>query len=342
MEERLTRALAPSAVATPDDETLVETHAGVATVTLNRPAALNALSLGMLKVLAARLNEWENDDHVRMVVMRGAGEKAFCAGGDVRALYESFKSGQRGHQEFFEIEYALDYRIHTYPKTIVAVMDGIVMGGGMGISQGARVRIVGDRTRMAMPETAIGLFPDVGGSYFLSRLPGALGPYLGLVGPTLRAADAIHCGLADVNVGASAASEIEALRPAIDLHFGRDSLVAIMASLESEKRPEFRDWAAKTLDALAKKSPTMLAVTLEQLRRGATLSLADCFRMELNLIHACFAQGDFLEGVRALIVEKDNQPRWRPERLAQVTPSSIAAFFEPRWTPAQHPLAFLR
>jgi enoyl-CoA hydratase/carnithine racemase len=265
-----------------------------------------------------------------MVVLRGAGEKAFCAGGDIRALHDSFKAGTRGHRDFFEVEYALDYRIHTYPKTIVAVMDGIVMGGGMGISQGAKERIVGDRTRMAMPETAIGLFPDVGGSYFLSRLENGLGAYLGLVGPTLRAADAIYCGLADVNVGARAASEIEALAPAIDLHFGRDSVPAIIASLEGEKRPEFGDWAAKTLDALSKKSPTMLAVTLEQLRRGAKMSLADCFRMELNMVHGCFAQGDFIEGIRALIVDKDNQPRWNPARLADVTAASVEVFFTPK------------
>jgi len=325
-------------------ELQVEVRNGVATVTLNRPEALNALTLGMLKDLSARLDDWETDDRVRMLVLRGAGEKAFCAGGDLRALYDSFKAaGDRpwsstlpgsgsvpGSIEFFEVEYALDYRIHMYPKTVVAVMDGIVMGGGMGISQGARVRIVGDRTRMAMPETAIGLFPDVGGSYFLSRLPGALGTYLGLVGPALRAADAIYCGLADVNIGAAAASEIEALAPAIDLHFGRDSVPAIIASLEGEKRPEFRDWAAKTLEALAKKSPTMLAVTLEQLRRGAKMSLADCFRMELNMVHGCFAQGDFIEGIRALIVDKDNKPRWNPARLADVTTASVETFFTPR------------
>lgn len=323
-------------------ELQVDVRNGVATVTLNRPEALNALSLGMLEDLAAHLDDWEKDNGVRLVVLRGAGEKAFCAGGDVRALHDSFKAGQRGHHRFFEIEYALDYRIHTYPKTIVAVMDGIVMGGGMGISQGAGVRIVGDRTRMAMPETAIGLFPDVGGSYFLSRLEGRLGAYLGLVGPTLRAADAIYCGLADVNVGVPAASEIEQLRPAIDRHFGHGSVAAIIASLEGENRPEFREWAAKTLDALSKKSPTMLAVTLEQLRRGARMSLADCFRMELNLVHGSFAQGDFIEGIRALIVEKDSRPRWRPERLSEVTESSVAAFFAPRWQGAQHPLASLQ
>jgi enoyl-CoA hydratase/carnithine racemase len=278
----------------------------VATVTLNRPAALNALSLDMLKGLAAWLDAWERDDNVRTVVLRGAGDKAFCAGGDVRALYDSYLGtdpGARGDGpwfsplpgsgsvpgffRFFIVEYALDFRIHTYPKPIVAVMDGIVMGGGMGIAQGASLRIVGDRTKMAMPETTIGLFPDVGGSYFLSRVPGKLGIYLGLAGPTLRAADAIYCGLADLYIGAGTlpAPELAALRPAIDEHFAHDSVGAIVASLDNERRPEFREWAVRTREALAKRSPTMLAVTLEQLKRGATMSLADCLRMELNLIH---------------------------------------------------------
>ncbi len=338
-----------------DGELLAELRGGVATVTLNRPAALNALSFGMLEGLTRWLDAWEKDESVRLVVLRGAGDKAFCAGGDIRALHDRFKAGVGtdpgsarlgsvpGFLEFFIVEYALDYRIHTYPKTIVAVMDGIVMGGGMGIAQGAAVRIVGERTKMAMPETAIGLFPDVGGSYFLSRAPGKIGVYLGLVGPTLRAADAIYAGLADVYVGAGAApaGELERLRPAIDQHFARDSVAAIIESLQSERRPELQEWAAKTLEALAKRSPTMLAVTLEQLRRGATLSLAECFRMELNLIHGCFEQGDFVEGIRALIVEKDNQPHWRPPRLAEVSRPAVDAFFKPRWQPAQHPLATL-
>ena len=335
MEEQLSAA---------GGELLAAVRNGVATVTLNRAAALNALSYAMLQGLAAWLDAWEIDDRVRMIVLRGAGEKAFCAGGDVRALHDSFKAGTRGHRDFFEIEYELDYRIHTYPKTIVAVMDGIVMGGGMGISQGARVRIVGERTKMAMPETGIGLFPDVGGSYFLSRLPGKLGAYLGLVGPTLRAADAIYCGLADVYCGVAPlpAAELEALRPAIDSHFDHSSIAAILASLRGEDRPGYREWAATTLEKLARRSPTMLEVTLEQLRRGAALPLAECFRMELNLIHGCFEQGDFIEGIRALIVEKDNRPRWRPERLEEVERPAIEAFFKPRWNSAQHPLASLR
>jgi len=349
MEERLSAA---------GGELAAELRAGVATVTLNRPAALNALSLDMLRGLSGWLAAWASDDAVRMIVLKGAGEKAFCAGGDIRALYDSFKAAGDGpwssplpgsgsvpgFLQFFEVEYALDHRIHTYPKPIVALIDGIVMGGGMGISQGATLRIAGDRTRMAMPETTIGLFPDVGGSYFLSRLPGRLGPYLGLVGPTLGAADALHCGLADRYVGAAppAPGELEALRPAIDRHFAHASVEEIVASLEAERAPEHGDWARRTLEALAKRSPTMLKVTLEQLRRGATLGLADCFRMELNLIHGCFEQGDFVEGIRALIVDKDNQPRWNPPTLAAVKTASVERFFEPRWPPGKHPLNHLR
>jgi enoyl-CoA hydratase/carnithine racemase len=326
MEERLKGA---------DGEILADIHAGVATVTLNRPAALNSLTHGMLVALRDWLDLWENDDSIRMVVLRGAGPKAFCAGGDIRALHAQIASGGNGHPEFFATEYSLDHRIHTYPKTITAVMDGIVMGGGMGISQGARVRLVGDRTKMAMPETVIGLFPDVGGSYFLSRTPGKLGIYLGLAGPTIGAADAIYCGLADVYVGTqeSPASELAQLRPAIDHHFGKPSIDEITASLKREEEPQYRDWAMRTLDALAKRSPTLLDVTLEQIRRGATLSLADCFRMELNLMHACFEHGDMMEGIRALL-EKD-EPRWKPR-------GPVEPFFRARWKRAQHPLASLR
>jgi enoyl-CoA hydratase/carnithine racemase len=335
MEEQLSAA---------GGELAAEVRAGVATATFNRPAALNALTLGMVEGLARWLDTWEKDKRVRMVVLRGAGEKAFCAGGDIRALHDSVKERTPYAREFYRTEYALDYRIHTYPKAIVAVMDGIVMGGGMGISQGASVRIVGDRTRMAMPETGIGAFPDVGGSYFLSRLAGKLGVYLGLVGPTLKAADAIYCGLADLYVGAGAlpASELEPIRPAIDEHFGRDSVGAIIESLGTEGRSRYTEWAAKTLEALSKRSPTMLAVTLEQLKRGAKMSLAECFRMELNLIYGSFEQGDYIEGIRALIVDKDKNPRWRPTSLAEVTSSAVEAFFAPRWQPEQHPLASLR
>jgi len=334
MEERLSAA---------GGELLAEVRAGVAAVTLNRPQALNAITFGMLEGLAQWLEAWARDDRVRIVMLRGAGPKAFCAGGDIRALHERFKAGQ-DVMHFFEVEYALDHRIHHYPKPIVALLDGIVMGGGMGISQGASLRLVGERTRMAMPETAIGLFPDVGGSYFLSRAPGRIGTYLGLIGPTLGAADAIYCGLADQYVGVAPlpASEIERLRPAIDRHFAFNEVEAIRDSLRSEHSPEYADWARATLEALAKRSPTMLKVTLEQIERGARLSLADCFRMELGLIRASFDRGDFMEGIRALVIDKDNAPRWKAASLEAVGRDAVESFFQLYWSAGQHPLAHLR
>ena len=335
MEERLSAA---------GGELLAEVRSGAATVTLNRPAALNALSFGMLQGLAAWLDQWEHDERVGLVVFRGAGEKAFCAGGDVRSLYQNVAKDPGGLREFFRVEYALDHRIHEYPKTIVSLMDGIVMGGGMGISQGTSVRIVGTRTKMAMPETAIGLFPDVGGSYFLSRVPGSLGMYLGLVGPTIGAADALYCGLADVSTFEidDTQSELAPVREAIDRHFSLSSVPAIVESLRAEKDPRFVRWASATLDAIARRSPTLLCVTHEQIRRGAKLGLGDCFRMELNLIYSCFEQGDVTEGIRALLIDKDNKPRWHRSRLEDVTKADVDAFFAPRWTAAQHPLASLR
>lgn len=322
-------------------ELVAALRGGVATLILNRPSAHNALSMEMLAGIDAMLDAWETDDRVRTVVLRGAGEKAFCAGGDIRALRASIEAGTDMHREFMRSEYALDHRVHTYPKPIVAHMDGIVMGGGMGIGQGAAFRIVGDRTRMAMPETVIGLFPDVGASWFLPRVPGEVGTYLGLLGSTLTAADAIYCGLADLNVGSDAASELERLRPAIDRHFAHDAVEAIAASLASEERAEYRPWAEATLAGLAERSPTLLKVTLEQLRRGRGMALADCFRMELDLVHACFDQGDVREGIRARIVDKDNRPRWNPARLEDVDRAAVDAFFAPRWSAQQHPLASL-
>jgi enoyl-CoA hydratase/carnithine racemase len=319
MEERLSAA---------GGEILAEVRAGVATVTLNRPEALNALTFGMLQALVAWLEAWENDERVDIVMLRGAGDRAFCAGGDIREIHDRVRAG-RDMYHFFEVEYALDLRIHTYPKPVVALMDGIVMGGGMGLAQGAKLRLVGERTRMAMPETAIGLFPDVGGTWFLSRLPGQLGTYLGLVGRTIRAADAIYCGLADQYVGTAplGTPELEPLRPAIDRHFAHATVEAIVDSLRSERDPAFAEWARGTVDLLATRSPTMLKVTLEQLRRGATMSLADCFQMEFDMIHGCFEHGDFLEGVRALIVDKDKAPRWNPPTLAAVEAAAVERFF---------------
>ncbi|MDH5264177.1 MAG: enoyl-CoA hydratase/isomerase family protein [Betaproteobacteria bacterium] len=365
MEERLSGA---------GGDLLADIRGGVATVTLNRPAALNALTLAMLEGLASWLDAWEGDPRVRVVALRGAGDKAFCAGGDIRELRDMFVAGSGRHDHFFEVEYGLDHRIHTYPKPIVAVMDGIAMGGGMGIAQGAALRIAGPRTRVAMPETRIGFFPDVGGTWFLQKGPGHVPMYLGLTGVAIGGADSLYAGLVDAcfppaaiamldaelprvaaapdpraalaDLGrrhaiAQGPGELESLRPAIDRHFGRDGVAAIVASLLAEDRPEFQPWAAKTAALLAERSPTLLRVTFEQLRRGRGLGLADCFRLELNLMHGCFAQRDFVEGIRALIVDKDNAPRWNPPSLTEVTDASVAAFFAPRWSPPEHPLRHL-
>lgn len=353
-------------------ELLIEIRNHIACVTLNRPQVLNALSYGMIKELTERLQQWENDESIHAVLVRGAGGKAFCAGGDVRTIYHLFNANDPLHLQFFRDEYELNHYIHRYSKPYIALLDGIVMGGGMGISQGARFRIVTDRTRMAMPETAIGLFPDVGASYFLSRLEGAMGIYLGVTGKNIKAPDILAVGLADLymdtysvvalddrlkdiswsddherdiemalNTLASECPLPATLTPfieAIDTHFSETTLPEIFSSLKNESHPDLTDWTKQALASMEKCSPLMMCVTLEQIHRGKRISLAECFRMELNLVHASFDQGDFMEGVRALLVDKDQQPHWRPPTLAEVTQSDIDEFFIPRWPPRDHPL----
>ena len=363
-------------------ELLVDIRNHSAHLTLNRPQALNALSHGMVKAMTALLAEWAQADNVKAIMVRGAGDKAFCAGGDIRALYDTANRGDRSEQEFFREEYALNFTIHRYlamtGKPYIAWIDGIVMGGGMGISQGAVLRVVGGRTKMAMPETAIGLFPDVGGSFFLSRCPGAVGLYLGLTGQIIRAADALYAGLATHHIASESAFEFDyaldslvdwragpiaamrdivqkfasapiepgilpGLRSAIELHFGaKPDVAGIVASLESETDTSRREWATATAATLKKKSPTMLEVTKRQIDRAATMNLADCFRMEMNLITATFEHGDVVEGIRALLIEKDQAPTWRPPTLAGVSPARVNEFFRPRWDNDSHPLKHLQ
>ena len=356
-------------------EILGEIHGGIATATLNRPAALNALSRDMVLELHAQLRGWADDPQVKAIVIRGAGEKAFCAGGDIRALHHSFTTGGTLHHEFFALEYELDYFVHRYPKPCIGLMGGIAMGGGMGIAQGAQVRIVTDTTRIAMPEVGIGLIPDVGASYFLSRLPGALGLYLALTGNQVRAADALYAGLADLYLPAEALARVHdtlrqvqwsndpradvsdalrslgttqlpdaplaSVRSAIDRHFGHGDIAGILQSLRGETSPEHSAWAQQTLATMATRSPLTVAVALRQLQRGKTLSLAECFRMELGLVRHCFERGDFIEGVRALIVDKDNKPRWRHGNIETVPDTVIDAFFQDPWGGHVHPLAGL-
>jgi enoyl-CoA hydratase/carnithine racemase len=265
--------------------------------------------------------------------------------------------------------------MYSYPKPYAVLMDGITMGGGLGLAQGSALRIVGDRTRIAMPEVAIGFFPDVGASFFLSRLPGKLGIYLALTGVQIRGADALYCQLADVYLPPSAAASLgeelaaltwgddwtadlrqfiharaavglpaptlSLLRPAIDQHFSQPSIPAILESLAAETRPEYADWADATAKLLHSRSPTMLCVTLRQLQLGKSMTLGACFRMELGIGRHCFEQGDFLEGVRALLIDKDKSPRWTPSRIEDVTDAMVDPFFRSPWTAGTHPLSSL-
>lgn len=326
---------------------------GVGVVSLNRPQVLNALDLPSIRRIATQLDAWADDPALRAVLFRSAGGRAFCAGGDIRSLHRHALAGAPELGQFFDEEYALDCRIHRYPKPTIALLDGVVMGGGMGIGQGCSLRLVTERTRMAMPETAIGLFPDVGASFFLSRLPPALANYLGLVGQTISGADALACGLADRLVRSDMLDELPALfdridnhawpaeipcsavpdvfepevLAAIEQHFSLDSVPTILASLASDVKSGSQSWSAHTLAHLKKLSPLMLCVTHEQLRRGRGLALEACFRMERGLMRHCFAHGDAREGIRALLVDKDRVPRWQHGGVADVDPALVNFFF---------------
>lgn len=334
-----------------DSEVLFELRGGVATVTLNRPEALNALTLAMVRSLDAWLADCAADAAVRVIVIQGAGERAFCAGGDVRALYDAGLSGGDLPAVFYRREYALNHRIHGLEKPYVALLDGITMGGGVGVSVHGSHRVATERTLFAMPETGIGLFPDVGGSYFLPRLPGAIGMYLALTGARLAAADCLYAGIATHCVAGARLDELRhaltrdgdvdralgglhwdpgaaplaAHRDAIDRCFAAASVAEIIAALEAERT----DWAAQQLKILGGKSPTSLKVTVRQLRAGAGIGFAEALRMEYRLTQACMAGHDFYEGVRAAVIDKDRRPKWRPARLDQVTEAAVDAYFAP-------------
>ncbi|MNF36077.1 putative enoyl-CoA hydratase echA8 [compost metagenome] len=337
----------------------VSNHLGY--LTLNRPAGLNALSLPMIRLLHQYLRQWNHDPKIYAVVLRGSGEKAFCAGGDIRSLYNSYKSGEHLHHVFLEEQYDLDQYIHAYGKPILALAHGFVLGGGMGLVQGVQLRVISDDTRMGMPETGIGFFPDVGGSHFLTRLPGELGTYLGVTGLHISAADALFTRLADWCVPRERLTEFEhrletmdwkmpavdclrglltsiacpdlpgaelrALSEAIDLHFAFDTVEEICHSLKTEERYAFQDWADATLKCINNRSPLAVSVTLELLRRGRQLTLTDCFRLEKHLSGQWFEHGDLMEGVRALLVDKDKKPQWNPGTLAEMPPQRVERFF---------------
>ena len=357
-------------------DVLCEVRGQVGFITLNRPKAINALSLQMVRALLAQLLAWKEDDEVLAVAIRGSSKDGvfghFCAGGDIRFLHQAGSTGNPQLEDFFTEEYALNHLIFTYPKPYIAFMDGIVMGGGMGISQGASLRIVTEKTKMAMPETIIGLFPDVGGGYFLSRCPGHVGEWLALTGDTIGAADALAFELADAylpsaqqtqlwdELGEQAFADSDAVQAyaqqfaadtapeaardvsQINRFFGLPTVQDIVAALEADSS----DWAQATAGALRKRSPLMLHVVLEQIRRARKMGVADDLRMERDMVRHCFylrpGQSETVEGIRALAVDKDHNPQWNPARIEEVPESLWRAFFDSPWPAHSHPLVALQ
>ena len=352
--------------------------------TLNAPASLNALSLAMIEALGPRFDAWLADPDIVGIVLDGSGDRAFCAGGDIRELYRTMLDCGAGRnpyaERFFALEYRLDYRIHTSPKPVMVWGHGIVMGGGIGLFAGGSHRVVTPQTRLAMPEVAIGLFPDVGGSWILDRMPGHTGAFLALTGAPVNAADARYLGLADIllpheargavlaqmaaarwddgreasirldailrdaaaaadpALATSLVSPVAAHRDRIDATMGHGDLRDIAPRLPA--LAEVDPWLAKAVAGFMSGSPTSAALGLLLQRHCRHRSLADVFRIEYNVALACAAGQEFREGVRALLIDKDRKPVWRPARLDDLDPAAVAAHLEPRQT-GPHPLADL-
>jgi enoyl-CoA hydratase/carnithine racemase len=349
-------------------------------VTLNTPGSLNALTLNMIRRITLQLQEWRQDDAVVCVVLRGAGDKAFCAGGDIVQLYKSVVAAEGGPapyaENFFTEEYRLDFLIHNYPKPLICCGHGIVMGGGMGLMVGCSHRIVTEATRMAMPEISIGLFPDVGGTWFLSRMDPGIGLFLGLTGAQCNAADALQTGWADAFLPAgqlesflqalqrlpwsSAESNhsritqvlrswqeqhqaqlpsgnLEQHQPLIQAATHFPSVAAVASAILALPAPD--RWWEKAQKNLENGCPVTAHLVWWQVTQGRSLSLAGVFRKELILAVNCTRYPDFREGVRALLIDKDNRPDWSLKNLADVTPDLMEAFHLPPWT--EHPLADL-
>jgi enoyl-CoA hydratase len=344
-----------------DDEILLERDRGLATITINRPQALNALTLDNYRRIDPALRAWAADPSVHAVVVRGAGDRAFCAGGDVRAVYEAGR-GISGDPSltavFFREEYELIRRIHHFPKPYIAIIDGITMGGGAGISVNGAYRIATERTMFAMPETGIGLFPDVGATRFLNRCPGHIGRYLGLTGARLNAADALYCGFAthamqrdriealldefssgEIPVEAVLSrftappdpSPLASLQPAIDRCFAGDTVEAILEALAAEASAggAHAGWAAETRADLLIKSPTSLKITLRQLTIGQDYDLDAALALEYRITQHVMADHNFYEGIRAMLIDRDRNPHWRPASLAEVSENMVNVYFTP-------------
>ena len=359
------------------------TRIGIAT--LNAPRALNGFSLPMAHLLHERLSAWATDDGIALVVLQGAGEKAFCAGGDLHSLYQSMRAYRDAGaddvrdnhyaSEFFDVEYRVDYAIHTYAKPILCWGHGIVMGGGIGLMSGASHRVVSERSKLAFPEIAVGLFPDVGGSWLLPRVPGKAGLFLALTGAPLNAGDAIYAGMADIHI--AEAQRADVLNALADVHWSADAkrnheqlstllqqhasdaatgpllrnaalidtlceggdvpaVVNAIATLQTED-----PWLQTAQATLAAGAPGSARLAWELQKRTAGASLADVYRLEYIAALHCAAHGDFAEGIRALLIDKDRTPHWQPQTLAEATVGWADTFFASPWDDATHPLADL-
>ena len=354
--------------------------------TLNTPATLNGLSLEMVDLLTAQLEAWMTSPQLVMVVLRGAGDRAFCAGGDLHALYRGMQEYRdAGHSDprknsyamtFFEREYRLDHLIHCFPKPVLCWGHGIVMGGGIGLMAGASHRVVTESSRLAMPETGIGLFPDVGGSWLLSRAPGASGRFLALTGASIDASDALYAGFADHAIAAEryeellaallstiwaaephrdagmldnvldgfglsdlAAGPLQRLQAQVDASCSGALLETAVAKIAATSVDE--SWWQKAQAALARACPSSVRLAWELQQRASRLSLAEVFQLELIAALRCAEHADFFEGIRALLIDKDRSPSWSPPTLAEATGDFIDKFFTPPWPAGEHPLADL-
>jgi len=338
-----------------EGDVLIRAHGALRRLTLNRPQAFNALTLDMAVTMTAQLRAWADDAAVGAVLIDGAGERGLCAGGDLRALYDAVKTDSAFPAHYWATEYRLDVAIARYPKPVIAIMDGLVMGGGMGIAAHAAHRVVTDRSAVAMPECAIGLVPDVGVSFLLARAPGLAGTHLALTGSRIGAADAIYCGLADIHIAAARLAAIPdalaacrtaadaaarlgglstapgpgrlaAARPWIDQCYGADEVETIVERLRACSSEQ----AGAALQAIAKASPTSLKVTLRNLRAAAAFKRVEqSFQQDYRIVLACIAGHDFIEGIRATIVDKDRKPAWRPATIEAVTPDIVERHFRP-------------
>ncbi len=337
-----------------ESEILFENRGAVGLITLNRPKALNALTLNMVSAMQSKLEEWAVDPRVATVVVRGAGDRAFCAGADIRAVRQSGLDGTSYALDFFRTEYKLNAYIKRYPKPYLSLIRGICMGGGLGISVHGQFRVAGSSAIFAMPETGIGFFPDVGASYFLSRLPGQVGLYLGLTGARVKAADGLYLKLAThwvpseyweafVDALASGDEPVDVLsemardllpsapisdrREEIDAIFKSSSVGDILAMLDQDEIDD--EWSSETAALIRSRSPTSLNLTHNEIRSGKTLSFEDCMRMEYRMASRILQGKDFYEGVRSVIVDKDNAPKWSPANLGDVSDDEIHAYFAP-------------